>query len=174
MRSSVLNFGTVRLSASRTGVGQRLGAGRMSDTTRWPTLAVDSWTDTRETLHMWLQIVGKIELVSTPLINHWWNVSYEVSSRGLRTRLMHQDARGFDAEFGVSGERQCRVLGGWLDRGIVLRLRLPGPGRLRQGHRLVGSLRPEHGRVAPALPGHARQREPRSNLADLPQRDLRP
>src|SRR6476660_7624851 len=99
MRSSVLNFGTVRLSASRTGVGQRLGAGRMSDTTRWPTLAVDSWTDTRETLHMWLQIVGKIELVSTPLINHWWNVSYEVSSRGLRTRLMHQDARGFDAEF---------------------------------------------------------------------------
>jgi hypothetical protein len=71
----------------------------MSANADWPELAVDSWTDTRETLHMWLQIVGKIELVSTPLINHWWNVTYEVSARGLRTGLMHQGARGFDAEF---------------------------------------------------------------------------
>ncbi|OYN96880.1 hypothetical protein B0O41_3873 [Propionibacteriaceae bacterium ES.041] len=65
----------------------------------WPALEVDSWTDTRETLHMWLQIVGKIEMVSTPLINHWWNVTYTVSPRGLRTRLMHQGSQGFDAEF---------------------------------------------------------------------------
>jgi hypothetical protein len=65
----------------------------------WPQLTVDSWTDTRETLHMWLQIVGKIQMVSTPLLNHWWNVAYEVSARGLRTRLMHEGQHGFDAEF---------------------------------------------------------------------------
>lgn len=71
----------------------------MSENPNWPALAVDSWTETRETLHMWLQVVGKIQMVSTPLVNHWWNVSYEVSARGLRTRLMHLDDRGFDAEF---------------------------------------------------------------------------
>lgn len=67
--------------------------------TSWPHLSVDSWTDTRETLHMWLQIIGKIELVSTPLLNHWWNVTYDVSARGLRTRLMRSSSQGFDAEF---------------------------------------------------------------------------
>ncbi|NNG37272.1 DUF5996 family protein [Nakamurella aerolata] len=71
----------------------------MSDNSEWPELLVDSWTDTRETLHMWLQIVGKIEEVSTPLINHWWNVTYEVSARGLRTWLMRQNGEEFDAEF---------------------------------------------------------------------------
>lgn len=68
-------------------------------TQTWPALAIDSWTDTRETLHMWLQIVGKIQLSSSPLVNHWWNVAFEVSARGLRTRLMHQGGRTFDAEF---------------------------------------------------------------------------
>lgn len=48
---------------------------------------------------MWLQIVGKIQLVSTPLLNHWWNITFEVSSRGLRTRLMRSGDRAFDAEF---------------------------------------------------------------------------
>lgn len=71
----------------------------MSATQTWPSLRLDDWTKTRETLHMWLQIVGKIELVTTSLINHWWNVSFEVSARGLRTRLMHDRDRQFDAEF---------------------------------------------------------------------------
>lgn len=71
----------------------------MTDNPTWPALTVDSWADTRETLHMWLQIVGKIQLVSTPLVNHWWNVAYTVSARGLRTGLMHSGHHGFDAEF---------------------------------------------------------------------------
>lgn len=33
------------------------------------------------------------------MVNHWWNVTYEVSARGLRTHLMHSGVRGFDAEF---------------------------------------------------------------------------
>lgn len=66
---------------------------------RWPKLRVDDWTDTRETLHMWLQIVGKIQMVSTPLVNHWWNVTFEVSARGLRTRLLRTPTTAFDMEF---------------------------------------------------------------------------
>jgi hypothetical protein len=65
----------------------------------WPGLEVASWADTRDTLHMWLQIVGKIRMVETPLINHWWNVTFFVSPRGLVTGAMPYHGRAFDAEF---------------------------------------------------------------------------
>lgn len=48
----------------------------------WPALRVDDWTDTRDTLHMWVQIVGKIRLACSPLINHWWQVTLYVTPRG--------------------------------------------------------------------------------------------
>lgn len=64
----------------------------------WPGLPVASWTDTRDTLHMWLQIIGKIRLAETPLINHWWNVTFYVSPRGLTTGAMPYRGRAFDAE----------------------------------------------------------------------------
>jgi Family of unknown function (DUF5996) len=35
----------------------------------WPTLT--PWADTRDTLHLWTQIVGKVRLASEPMINHW-------------------------------------------------------------------------------------------------------
>ena len=65
----------------------------------WPSLRVASWTDTRDTLHMWLQIIGKIRMSETPLINHWWNTTFYVSPRGLVTGTMPYDGRAFDAEF---------------------------------------------------------------------------
>lgn len=48
-------------------------------------LPYDEWRDTRETLHRWTQVVGKIRLGLTPVINHWWNVTLYVSTRGLTT-----------------------------------------------------------------------------------------
>lgn len=69
------------------------------DGAAWPGLRVASWTDTRATLHMWLQIIGKIRMTETPLVNHWWNVTFYVSPRGLRTGTMPYRARAFDAEF---------------------------------------------------------------------------
>jgi hypothetical protein len=41
----------------------------------WPELDWPEWKDTAETLHMYMQIVGKTRLALTPLQNHWWNVS---------------------------------------------------------------------------------------------------
>ncbi|MFZ2166751.1 MAG: DUF5996 family protein [Propionibacteriaceae bacterium] len=73
--------------------------GRPMSAPSWPALRVDSWVDTRETLHRWLQIVGKIQLVSTPLVNHFWNSALQLSARGLRTSLMHEGDLAFDAEF---------------------------------------------------------------------------
>jgi hypothetical protein len=68
-------------------------------TDRWPSLAVDKWTPTRDTLHMWTQIVGKIRMVHMPLINHWWQVPLYVSPRGLTTGAIPYRHAVFDMEF---------------------------------------------------------------------------
>src|SRR4029078_6584080 len=51
----------------------------------WPSLPLQEWDDTRATLHLWTQIVGKIRLAQAPLINHWWQVPLYVTARGLTT-----------------------------------------------------------------------------------------
>ncbi|HLU33573.1 MAG TPA: DUF5996 family protein [Natronosporangium sp.] len=66
---------------------------------RWPALRVDDWVDTRDTLHMWTQIVGKVRLVHSPLINHWWQVTLYVSPRGLTTSAIPYQDGFFDIEF---------------------------------------------------------------------------
>ena len=65
----------------------------------WPDITLSNWEDTRDTLHMWIQVVGKIRMALTPLINHWWNVPLYVSARGLTTSLMHTGRRGLEIEF---------------------------------------------------------------------------
>jgi hypothetical protein len=49
----------------------------------WPALRVEDWTATRDILHMWTQIVGKLRLASAPMVNHWWQVPLYVTARGL-------------------------------------------------------------------------------------------
>lgn len=66
---------------------------------QWPSLRVDDWTATRDTLHMWAQIVGKIRLRHMPLINHWWQVTLYVSPRGLTTGAIPTRGALFDMEF---------------------------------------------------------------------------
>lgn len=65
----------------------------------WPALPFEAWNDTRETLHMWTQIVGKTRLELCPEENHWWHVTLYVTARGLTTSPMPYNARTFDAEF---------------------------------------------------------------------------
>ena len=65
----------------------------------WPPLPLASWQDTRDTLHMWTQIVGKVRLALTPRVNHWWNVPFYLSSRGLTTSPIPYDDRAFEVEF---------------------------------------------------------------------------
>jgi hypothetical protein len=67
--------------------------------TNWPPLPLDPWRDTLETLHRWTQIVGKIRLKLTPLVNHWWNVPLYVTPRGLTTSVIPYGDRWFDMEF---------------------------------------------------------------------------
>jgi hypothetical protein len=66
----------------------------------WPALPVADWADTRDTLHMWTQVVGKIRLLCSAPVNHWWNSTLYVTATGLSTALMHYDARrGFQMGF---------------------------------------------------------------------------
>lgn len=65
----------------------------------WPAIRLAEWKDTYTTLHMWMQIVGKIRLELTPKTNHWWNVPLYVSSRGLTTSIIPYKNRCFEMEF---------------------------------------------------------------------------
>ena len=65
----------------------------------WPELPVAQWADSRDTLQLMTQIVGKIRLANTPLMNHWWNVPLYVSARGLTTGLIPYQQRGFQMDF---------------------------------------------------------------------------
>ena len=71
----------------------------------WPALPLNSWQDTCATLHMWTQIVGKIRLRLTPLINHWWNVPLYVSACGLTTSRIPYGERAFELWFDFIGHR---------------------------------------------------------------------
>ena len=64
----------------------------------WPALPVDDWADTRDTLQLWTQIVGKVRLALEPMRNHWWQVPLYVSARGLTTSLMPYEQRGLELE----------------------------------------------------------------------------
>lgn len=70
-----------------------------SATEIWPSLPLEDWRETYATLHMWTQIVGKIRLVQSPLINHWWQVPLYVSARGLTTAAIPYEARSFEIDF---------------------------------------------------------------------------
>jgi hypothetical protein len=65
----------------------------------WPDLTLSGWQDTRDTVHLWTQVVGKVRLALNPMINHWWQVPLYVSARGLTTSLMHAGDRGLEIEF---------------------------------------------------------------------------
>lgn len=54
----------------------------------WPALPLDEWRDTRDTLQLWTQIVGKVRLALAPMVNHWWQVPLYVNARGLTTSAM--------------------------------------------------------------------------------------
>jgi hypothetical protein len=66
----------------------------------WPSLPVEEWAATRDTLQLWTQIIGKVRLAHSPLLNHWWNAPLYVTARGLTTSLMWTaDERGFQIDF---------------------------------------------------------------------------
>jgi hypothetical protein len=65
----------------------------------WPELPLAEWKDTLATVHMWTQVVGKIRLKLTTLVNHWWNVPLYITARGLTTSAMPYNDRLLQISF---------------------------------------------------------------------------
>ncbi len=65
----------------------------------WPILSFDELKDTLETLHQWLQIVGKIRLRSMPWQNHSWHAALYVNAHGYTTHGIPYDGRVFQIDF---------------------------------------------------------------------------
>ncbi len=75
----------------------------------WPALPLEGWRPTYETLHLWTQVVGKVCLALTPPLNHFWNVAFRVTSRGLTTPVM------------AVGDRALNITFDFLDHQLVMR-----------------------------------------------------
>ena len=76
-----------------------------SNVEQWPDIPLAAWQDTFATLHLWMQIVGKVRLVQTPWLNHSWHATLYVTSRGLTTSPISHDARTFEMEFDFVSHR---------------------------------------------------------------------
>jgi len=61
-----------------------------------PELHLADWRATKDTLHLYVQIVGKIRLATTAPRNQWWNVPLYVDVRGLTTRRLHRHDTTFE------------------------------------------------------------------------------
>jgi hypothetical protein len=88
----------------------------------WPALPYEEWRDTRDTLHMYTQVIGKLRLALSPFEPGWANVPLYVTARGLTTSPVPFGLRTFDAELDLhdhvlvlrtsDGRSERRALGG--------------------------------------------------------------
>ena len=65
----------------------------------WPPLPYGEWQDTCTTLHLWLQVAGKIRMTLSPPLNHWWHVTLYVTARGLSTSPIPYGDGVFEIQF---------------------------------------------------------------------------
>jgi len=72
---------------------------RINPMDTWPSLPLDAWRDTYATLHLWLQIVGKVRLAQSPWVNHSWHATLYVTATGLTTSSIPYGSRTFEIGF---------------------------------------------------------------------------
>ena len=113
----------------------------------WPALKVSEWRDTQATLHMWLQVVGKIRMAHAPLVNHWWQVPLYVTPRGLGTSSIPYGNGMFDIEFDVIAHRLLIRSSSGEDRSVPLE-----PQSVAQFHERTMAALAELGIEAPIRP----------------------
>ena len=72
-------------------------------------LPYGEWRDTLDTLHMWSQIIGKIQLALAPPLNHWWHIAQHVTARGLTTGPLPHSERTFEVELDLV-DHDCLIV----------------------------------------------------------------
>src|SRR5919109_151439 len=64
-----------------------------------PALPLEDWERTKDTLHLYAQIVGKLRLACAPPRNHWWHAALYLDARGLTTGPMRHREVTFQIDF---------------------------------------------------------------------------
>jgi hypothetical protein len=64
-----------------------------------PDLPLHEWENTKMTIHLYMQIVGKIKLKSMPRRNHWWNITLLINSKGVTTGAIPYQNGSFEIQF---------------------------------------------------------------------------
>lgn len=83
----------------------------------WPPLPFHEWRDTCATLHMWLEIIGKVKLALCPFLNEWWKISFFVSARGLTTSTIPYATGVFEIDIDfIDHELSIQTSGGSVKR----------------------------------------------------------
>lgn len=78
---------------------ERAAALTLSREERWPALPLEEWRPTRDTLHMWTQIVGKLKVELSPFQNQLWQTALALTARGLTTQPIPYGGDVFQADF---------------------------------------------------------------------------
>lgn len=65
----------------------------------WPALNFTEMQETIETLHQWIQIVGKIRLRTMPWQNHSWHAALYITASGYSTHGIPYQGRIFQIDF---------------------------------------------------------------------------
>lgn len=89
-------------------------------THHWPELDYKDWKPTYETLHRWLQIVGKLRLCLSPWVNHSWNSTLYLTARGLSTSAIPVRESTFTVELDFIDHRLICQNSGGMTRGFDL------------------------------------------------------
>jgi hypothetical protein len=71
----------------------------------FPPLPLEEWEESKETLHRYVQIVGKVRLARSPFRNHWWHVPLYVTTRGLTTSPIPYEHITFEVSFDLMDNR---------------------------------------------------------------------
>lgn len=71
----------------------------MNNNQLFPKLPLEAWEDTKKTLHLYLQVVGKVALKLAPFKNHWWHTTFRLNSRGLTTSNLVYEDKVFNVSF---------------------------------------------------------------------------
>jgi hypothetical protein len=85
-----------------------------------PALRLEQWRETHDTLHMWMQIVGKTRMAFAPAENHWWHVTMHLTARGLTTTPIPYGAGTFEIEFDFVEHRLIAQTSDGLTRSLAL------------------------------------------------------
>src|SRR6202048_5083835 len=88
----------------------------------WPSLELARWQETRATLHLLTQIVGKTRLALAPPQNHWWHVPLYVSARGLTTSAVPWREHALELEFDLDA---FNIRAQFLKRPVEVRESIP-------------------------------------------------